>query len=107
MTFEITGPALITDADGRIIRANQKLLEKTGYSIEEVIGKEPHLFKSELHDQQFYDKMWKELSKSGYWSGEIRLSTKEGRTLHPFWLTITAVKNEQQQTSHYISIYNF
>ena len=47
------------------------------------------------------------LLEDGAWSGEIRIMTKEERILHPFWLTITAVKNEQQETTHYIGIYNF
>lgn len=105
--FEIKDPSLITDANGNIIRANQKFLEKSGYSMEEIVGKNPRIFKSGLHDQNYYAQLWKQLLQTGSWSGEIRIQTKEGRTLHPFWLTITAVKNEQQETTHYIGIYNF
>jgi PAS domain S-box-containing protein len=107
VAFEIKDPSLITDAKANIIRANQKFLEKTGYSMEEIIGKNPRIFKSGLHDRKYYEKLWKHLLEDGSWSGEIRIQTKEGRILHPFWLTITAVKNEQQETTHYIGIYNF
>ena len=75
--------------------------------MEEIIGKNPRIFKSGLHDQRFYEQLWKQLLQTGSWCGEIRIKTKEGRILHPFWLTITAVKNEQQVTTHYIGIYNF
>jgi PAS domain S-box-containing protein len=107
VAFEIKDPTLITDAKANIIRANQKLLDKLGYSMEELIGQNPRIFKSGLHDQKFYEQLWRQLLQTGSWSGEIRIKTKEGRILHPFWLTITAVKNEQQETTHYIGIYNF
>lgn len=107
VAFEIKDPTIITDAKANIIRANQKFLERVDYSMEEVVGKNPRIFKSGLHDKKFYERMWGQLLQQGYWSGEIRIATKEGRILHPFWLTITAVKNEQQETTHYIGIYNF
>ena len=107
VAFEIKDPSLITDANANIMRANQKFLDKTGFSMEEIIGKNPRIFKSGLHDRNYYEKLWKQLLHEGSWSGEIRMQTKEGRILHPFWLTITAVKNERQETTHYIGIYNF
>lgn len=107
VAFEIKDPTLITDAKANIIRANQKLLDKLGYSMEEIVGKNPRIFKSGLHDRKYYEQLWRQLLQTGYWSGEIRIRSKEGRILHPFWLTITAVKNEQQETTHYIGIYNF
>ena len=107
VAFEIKDPTIITDADANIIRANKKFLDKLGYSMEELIGQNPRLFKSGMHDKSFYEQLWKRLLQTGSWSGEIRIKTKEGRILHPFWLTITAIKNEQQETTHYIGIYNF
>lgn len=107
VAFEIKDPSLITDAKANIVRANQKFLEKTGYSQEEIVGRNPRMFKSGMHDKKYYEDLWKHLLEEGAWSGEIRIMTREGRILHPFWLTITAVKNGQQETTHYIGIYNF
>lgn len=107
VAFEIKDPCLITDANANIIRANKKFLATLGYSMEEIIGKNPRIFKSGMHDQKFYEHLWKVLLQTGCWSGEMRSKTKEGRILHPYWLTITAIKNEQQETTHYIGIYNF
>jgi PAS domain S-box-containing protein len=107
VAFEIKDPTVITDADANIVRANQKLLDKLGYRLDEVVGQNPRIFKSGLHDERFYAELWKELLQQGTWSGEIRIKTKEGRILHPFWLSITAVKNEKMVTTHYIGIYNF
>jgi PAS domain S-box-containing protein len=107
VAFEIKDPSIITDANANIIRANQKFLSKLGYNMEEIVGRNPRIFKSGMHDQKFYEQLWKKLIQTGSWSGEIRIKTKEGRILHPFWLTITAIKNEQEETTHYIGIYNF
>ncbi|MDH2916182.1 MAG: PAS domain-containing protein [Gallionella sp.] len=107
VAFEIKDPSIITDANANIIRANKKFLDKLGYSMEEIVGQNPRMFKSGMHDQKYYEQLWKRLLQTGSWSGEIRIKTKEGRILHPFWLTITAIKNEQQETTHYIGIYNF
>ncbi len=107
VAFEIKDPTLITDANANIIRANKLFLDRLGYRMEEIVGQNPRIFKSGLHDQKFYEKLWKQLLQNGCWSGEIRSKTKDGRILHPFWLTITAIKNEQKETTHYIGIYNF
>jgi PAS domain S-box-containing protein len=107
VAFEIKDPTIITDVNANIIRANKKFLDKLGYSMEEIVGQNPRIFKSGMHDKSFYEQLWKRLIQTGSWSGEIRIKTKEGRILHPFWLTITAIKNEQQEITHYIGIYNF
>jgi len=107
VAFEIKDPTIITDADANIIRANQKFLTKTRYTMEEIVGKNPRIFQSGLHDKQYYQQLWDTLLRNGSWSGEIRIKTKEGRVLHPYWLTITAVKNDKGETTHYIGIYNF
>ena len=107
VAFEIKDPSIITDVDANIIRANHLFLEKLGYTLDEVVGQNPRMFKSGLHDRKFYEQLWRQLLSTGAWSGEIRVKTKEGRILHPFWLTITAVRNEQKETTHYIGIYNF
>ena len=107
VAFEIKDPCIITDTEANIVRANQLFLTKTRYSMEEIAGKNPRIFKSGMHDQQFYDQMWKRIQENGSWSGETRIKNKEGRILHPFWLTITAVKNDKGDTTHYIGIYNF
>jgi PAS domain S-box-containing protein len=107
VAFEIKDPTIITDADANIIRANKLFLKKTGYDMDEILGKNPRIFQSEMHDKRFYEQMWVRLLRNGSWCGEILIKDKEGRVLHPYWLTITAIKDEQQKTTHYIGIYNF
>ncbi len=49
---------LITDREGRIEYANQAVEQISDYSKKEIIGKNPRIFKSEMHDEAFYQNMW-------------------------------------------------
>ena len=49
---------LITDRQGDIIWCNPAFTRMTGYGAEEVIGKNPRIFKSGHHDPSFYVELW-------------------------------------------------
>lgn len=104
-TFETHEAILITDANSSIIRVNQAFIDITGYQPEEVLGKNPHIFSSGRQDKAFYAEMWQQLLKTGTWSGEI-WDRRKGGQIYPKWLTITAVKNEQGQTTEYVGIFS-
>lgn len=105
VAFESKGPILITDAHGNILRANQMFLNMTRYNSEEIIGKNPRIFKSGRYSEGFYKKMWEQLLCHGSWAGEIRIKDKLGHDI-PIGVVITAVKNEHRETTHYVAIYN-
>lgn len=105
VVFETNEAIMITDADANIVRVNQAFLETTGYSHEELIGKNPRMMSSGKHDKAFYCEMWQQLLREGYWSGEIFDKRKNGE-IYPKWAKITAVKNERQQITHYVAIFN-
>ena len=56
-------------------------------------------------DKDFYAAMWKEILESGSWAGEIWDRRKNGE-IYPKWLTITAVKNERDETTQYVAIFS-
>ena len=49
---------MITDANGILIEINDTFSEITGYSREEVIGKNPSILNSGQQDDKFYKDMW-------------------------------------------------
>lgn len=106
VVFESNDPILITDAHANILRANQKFLKITGYSLEEIIGKNPRILQAERYSKEYYKKMWDQLLRKGSWEGEIRIKDKQGYEI-PIEMLITAVKNDHQETTHYVAIYNF
>jgi diguanylate cyclase (GGDEF)-like protein/PAS domain S-box-containing protein len=94
---------LITDADNRIVEVNAAVTRITGYSRDELIGALPGTLKSGLHDPSFYDALWRTLSESGYWQGEILDRTRDGRVL-PLLQTISEVRDAERRLTHYISV---
>lgn len=104
-TFETHEGILITDAQANILRVNRAFQEITGFSAEEVVGKNPRILNSGRQSKEFYAEMWRQILGSGTWSGEIWDRRKSGE-IYPKWLTITAVKNNQGLTTEYVAIFS-
>lgn len=81
---------VITNLEPRIVAVNRAYTEITGHSEKEVVGRNPKIIKSGRHNKAFYETMWSQLKKEGYWSGEIWNRRKNGE-IYPQWLTINAV----------------
>jgi diguanylate cyclase (GGDEF)-like protein/PAS domain S-box-containing protein len=105
IAFETHEAILITDEDNNIIRVNQAFQKITGYSEEEVIGKNPRILTSGRQSKEFYAAMWKCLLESGTWEGEIWDTRKDGQ-VYPKWITITAVKDSADKTRSYVGIFS-
>lgn len=105
VAFETNDAIMVTDADANIIRVNRAFLDVTGYGLNEVIGKNPRIMSSGKHCKSFYADMWKELLHNGTWSGEIIDRRKNGE-LYPKLAKITAVRNDQQEITHFVAIYS-
>jgi diguanylate cyclase (GGDEF)-like protein/PAS domain S-box-containing protein len=104
VAFETHEAIMITDANANIVRVNRAFSELTGYSAEEVLGKNPRILSSGRQNRTFYAAMWGELLEEGTWSGELWDRSKDGRE-YPKWLTITAVENELGETTGYVGIF--
>lgn len=96
---------LISDRDNRILMVNRAFTEVTGYSLEEVCGRNPRLLSSGRHDRDFYREMWASLQELGHWQGEIWNRRKNGE-VYPEWLGITALRDAEDRIGHYIAIFN-
>lgn len=94
---------VMTNKDGKIFYANPFSAELTGYSVEELVGQTPRLFKSGKHDNAFYEKIWKTISSGKKWSGEIVNKRKNGE-LWTELLTITPVTDANDNIEFYIGI---
>ncbi len=104
--FENAGEGVvITAPDTRIISVNKAFTEVTGYSAEEAIGMTPSMLQSGKQDQSFYEQMWEILKRDGQWQGEIWNANKNGE-IYLEWLSVTAVRDEDGNLSHYIGIFS-
>ncbi len=96
---------LITDQDNRIIAANPAFTKTTGYTFEEIEGKDPGSFKSGKHDNEFYREMWNAIRETGQWQGEIWDKRKDGE-LYAKWLTIDTIKDDTGAIIRYVALFS-
>jgi diguanylate cyclase (GGDEF)-like protein/PAS domain S-box-containing protein len=103
--FEATDNAIIvTEVDGTIISANQAFTDLTGYSREEVLGKNPRILQSGQHDQAFYKQMWDTLLNTGHWRGDLWDRRKDG-VIYPKFMAISAIKSSAGELTNFVGIF--
>lgn len=105
IAFASQAAIMVTDARQRILRVNPAFSRLTGYTAEEAIGQTPQLLKSGRQDKAFYEAMWLALNETGHWQGEIWNRRKSGE-IFPEFLTISAVRDERGQTTHFVSTFS-
>lgn len=96
---------IITDSNGIITKVNPAFTDITGYTEHEVTGKNPRILKSDHHNPHFYKSMWDSLLNDGHWAGEIWDRHRDGNAF-PEWLSISAIKNSEGETSHYVGVFH-
>jgi PAS domain S-box-containing protein len=94
---------LITNTEGNLEYVNPWFTITSGYSAAEVLGKNPRMFKSEFHNQEFYGELWSTLLAGHQWKGIIRNKKKNGEI---YWESaiISPLKDEQGNITNYIEI---
>ncbi|MDD2914961.1 MAG: diguanylate cyclase [Gallionella sp.] len=96
---------LITDANGAIIEVNDTFSRITGYSRDEVLGKNPRILQSGRQSTEFYVEMWQAISQNRYWTGEIWNRRKNGE-VYAEMLTISAVYDSDQSIQNYVALFS-
>jgi len=96
---------MTTDSNSRIIYVNPAFTTITGYSQEEAIGESPRLLRSDKHDATFYKEMWKIITKTGEWKGEIWNRRKNGEA-YPQHLTIMTEKDDYGRVERHIAVFH-
>ncbi|MGB9665677.1 MAG: PAS domain-containing sensor histidine kinase [Ignavibacteria bacterium] len=71
-------PLEITDVEGKIIYVNPAFERSSGYSREELIGKNPNIFSSHKHSKDFWRNMWETIKQGKVWIGEVINRRKDG-----------------------------
>lgn len=95
---------LITDSRGKIVSVNKAFSKITGYRKDEIIGKNPSILNSGIHDKNFYEDMWESLKNNSAWQGEIWNKRRSGE-IYPEWLSIAKAINPKYNEEFYIAIF--
>lgn len=94
---------ILTDPLSKIISCNDAFCRMTGYSRENIIGKNPNIMQSGFHDQDFYKKMWSSLKENELWQGDIWDRNKNGEITSRN-LQIKSIKNSDNTTVFYLGL---
>lgn len=94
---------VILDGAGKILWANPAFTHLTGYDSQTVLGQTPRFLRSGYQDQAFYGRMWKTVLAGQVWQGEL-INRRADGTLYCEEMTITPVKAETQEITHFIAV---
>lgn len=94
---------LLTDIDNNIVRVNNAFERLSGYTRGELLGNNPRILKSKIHDNHFYKEMWNSICTIGFWEGEI-WDKKKGGEIYPKWMSISKIYYPNGNFANYLSI---
>jgi len=94
---------VITDPKGNIEYVNEKFIEISGYSRNEVIGKNPRIWKSGHHDKKFYDELWSTLLSGNDYKCEM-LNKKNNGELYWEASTISPLLDKKGKITQFVAI---
>ncbi|MCL4432327.1 MAG: diguanylate cyclase, partial [Epsilonproteobacteria bacterium] len=94
---------VITDLEGNIEYVNNMFTTVTGYSMDEALGKNPRILKSDITPQATYDDMWAHLTRGDIWHGELTNRQKD-QSIYIEWATISPVKQADGKITNFVAI---
>ena len=94
---------VITDQHGSILYVNPAFTRITGYSREEVLGRELSLLRSDEQEPGFYGRLWESLGRGETWTGRIVNRRKDG-SLFTESTTISPVRDAQGDIVHFVGV---
>lgn len=94
---------IITDIDALIIDCNPAAGRLTGYSREELMGRNPRMLSSTTHSASFYRHLWQTLTAGRVWQGTFRNQRKNGT---PYWVeaSISPIKDKGGKITRYVAV---
>jgi PAS domain S-box-containing protein len=94
---------VVTDPDGRIVYANPAVERVSGYAPGELLGQNPRVFQSGLHDAAFYRELWVTLLAGRTWRGTLTNRRRDG-TLFEEEAAISPVRDTSGVISAYVAV---
>jgi len=94
---------VVTDRDGFIEYVNPKFTQLTGYTLDEVMGKNPRVLKSGETSDEVYQNLWQAISNGKEWRG-IFTNKKRNGELYLEEAVITPVYSKAGDICHFVAV---
>lgn len=91
----------ITDFEGNLTYVNSGFEKITGYSKEEVLGKNPRIINSGMQPSSFFTEMWNTILSGKTWRGELQNKNKKGEIYWTFLIIAPIIYNGKIR--HFVS----
>ncbi len=94
---------VITDLEGNIEYVNPRFTEFTGYSSEDVMGRNPRILNSGQNPKGLFIRMWDTIKQGKEWRGELCNRKKNGEL---YWelASFSSVKDGRGNMTHYFKV---
>ncbi len=96
---------LVTSRDNRIIAVNASFTTITGFSADDVIGKDTRMLTDGEPAPEFIRELWRTLVRTGHWQGEFNNRRKGGKS-YVAWVSINSVRDDKGHVTNYISVFS-
>ena len=94
---------IITDIKGNIEYVNKKFIDISGYTYEEVLGKNPRILKTNFRSKEEYKELWNTILSGKDWKGVFCNRNKKGEI---YWesAVISPIKNKKGELINFLAI---
>ena len=100
---QVAESIMVTDREARIVYVNSAFERVTGYTREEVTGKNPRFLNSGLQTRWYFDAMWSTISNGLPWAGDLINRRKDG-TLFTEEAVISPVRESSGAIASYVAV---
>ena len=94
---------IITNTKGIIDYVNPKFSELSGYTSDEVLGKNVNVLKTGMTPPEAYTGLWQTIATGKEWHGEFRSKRKNGEVYWEF-ASISPITNNKGVITHFLSV---
>jgi PAS domain S-box-containing protein len=94
---------VITDLKANIEYVNEAFVRNTGYSRDEVIGRNPRILHTGKTPQTIYDELWRTITTGQSWKGDLYNRRKDGSEYVEHTI-ITPIRQADGRITHYVAV---
>lgn len=94
---------IISDKRGTIQYVNPAFERLSGFTKDDIVGRNFRVLKSDTHNEEFYREMWGTINSGTVWAGQIGNRMKDG-SLRQFETTISPIRDNSGAIVSFVSV---